>query len=101
MKLSVPAYYGLGRSYSVNRATKSLMVVDGNEQQHANLLTLSSQVVQSGGKNIELAVIRRNQSLKVHTLIAHNQLIDLFSGWMYFVIITNSLFCTSFSAFGV
>lgn len=31
------------------------------------LLTLSvlSQVVQSGGKNIELAVIRRNQPLKV------------------------------------
>jgi hypothetical protein len=32
-----------------------------------NPLFFSPQVVQSGGKNIELAIIRRNQPLKVIT----------------------------------
>ena len=32
-----------------------------------NPLFFSPQVVQSGGKNIELAIIRRNQPLKVST----------------------------------
>lgn len=37
----------------------------GLEEGEVSDVTLSSQVVQSGGKNIELAVMRRDQPLKV------------------------------------